>query len=131
MIEPGPPDPTEDDPLKPTPSAIDLTDLSTVPGSGGVVWSASPAGAHVNLVVLDAGQSIGEHVNDSVDVVMITLAGSATLHVDDTDHELSPQRAVLVPRGARRGVSAGSPGVRYLSIHTERPPLDLTPRRRT
>jgi quercetin dioxygenase-like cupin family protein len=102
-----------------------ITDLDATGGAGGVVWSASPDGLHVNLVVLAAGGSIPSHVNDSLDVLLICLAGMGTLGVDDDGVELVPHRAVLVPRGARRGVLAGDGGIRYLTIHAAPPPMGL------
>jgi quercetin dioxygenase-like cupin family protein len=102
-----------------------LADLGAVPGEGGVVWSAAPSGVHANLVVLAAGQSIGEHVNDAVDVLVVALAGSATVTIDGHASELAPLRAVLLPRGTTRAVLAGSDGVRYLTVHEQRPPLGI------
>ena len=101
------------------------TDLDAVPDVGGVVWSASPDGVHVNLVVLAPGGTIGGHVNDSLDVLIVVLAGGAVLTVDGTDNVLEPHRACVVPRGSRRGVAAGGTGVRYLTIHAARGPLGI------
>jgi len=103
--------------------------LDAVEGDGGVVWSVSPEGFHTNLVVLTAGQSILPHRNDALDVLVVALAGTATVTIDGSDLELAPATAVLVPRGTSRSVMAGAGGVRYLTIHAQRPPLAVGPRR--
>lgn len=102
-----------------------ITDLDAVPDVGGVVWSASPDGVHVNLVALAPGGTIGSHVNDSVDVLIVVHAGGAVVTVDGADTMLEPHQACLVPSGTRRGVVAGHTGVRYLTIHAARQPLGI------
>ena len=95
-------------------------DLSTVAGAGGVVWSVSPPGLHANLVVLEAGAGIGDSRNDALDVLLVVLAGEATVTVDGTPAELRASSALLVPRRATRRIVAGPAGVRYLSVHPTR-----------
>ena len=95
--------------------------LDEVDGAGGVVWSVSPAGFHTNLVVLGPGDAIGEHLNDAVDVLVIVLAGTGTAHIDGEPFELAPTTALLVPRGTTRSVTPSDGGLRYLTIHRERP----------
>jgi quercetin dioxygenase-like cupin family protein len=110
-------------------AAADAVDLGSVDGEGGVVWSASPEGVHVNLVVLAPGQSIAAHRNDSLDVLLVLLDGTATATVRDAAVDLEPTDALLVPKGATRAMTAGSGGVRYLTVHAQRPPLAIGSRR--
>ncbi len=105
--------------------SVQPIDLLCIDGAGGVVWSVSPEGFHVNLVVLDAGGSIAAHRNDSLDVLIVVLAGSGVTRVDDDAGELAPGAAVLLPRGAVRSVTAGGSGLRYLSIHAQRGALTI------
>jgi quercetin dioxygenase-like cupin family protein len=82
------------DPTASTDSADDLAsvvtvDLSTVHGSGGVLWSVSPLGFHANLVGLAAGESVESHRNDDVDVLIVVLAGRAELTVDGSGVDLT------------------------------------------
>jgi quercetin dioxygenase-like cupin family protein len=102
-----------------------VADLDAIAGGGGVVWSASPAGLHVNLAVLAPGEAIASHVNDRLDVLVVGLAGSATILIDGTEVTLPPHRAVQIPAGSRRSIEAGATGVRYLTIHTAPPPLTI------
>jgi quercetin dioxygenase-like cupin family protein len=105
------------------PSPVDLT---AVDGDGGVVWSVAPDGLNANLVVLGPGQAIAEHRNDELDVLVVVVAGTATVTVDGVAHELSAATALLVPRGARRSVAPSAAGVRYLTVHRRRRGLDVT-----
>jgi quercetin dioxygenase-like cupin family protein len=106
-----------------------VVDLGTIAGEGGVVWSVSPGGFHTNLVVLRAGDSIAAHRNDALDVLVVVLAGSATVTIDGAPCELDAAGAVLVPRGSVREITAGPDGVRYLTVHTQALPLTIDPRR--
>jgi quercetin dioxygenase-like cupin family protein len=106
-----------------------VVDLGTVEGGGGVVWSVSPGGFHTNLVVLSAGDSIAAHTNDALDVLVVVLAGSATVHIDGAPAELGPAGAVLVPLGSVREITAGPDGVRYLTVHAQALPLTIDRKR--
>lgn len=125
---PGDPVPTSDPSggrEAPTP-----VDLLAVDGASGVVWSASPPGFHANLVALGPGGSMPEHRNDEVDVLVVALAGSATITVDGRACALAAGSALVVPRGSTRSLVAGPGGVRYLSVHGQRRGLSIGPRRR-
>jgi quercetin dioxygenase-like cupin family protein len=102
-----------------------VVDLGTVAGTGGVVWSVSPGGFHTNLVVLSPGESIAAHANHALDVLVVVLAGSATVHIDGAPSEVEPTRAVLVPLGSVREITAGPDGVRYLTVHAQAQPLTI------
>jgi quercetin dioxygenase-like cupin family protein len=102
--------------------------LSRVAGTGGVVWSVSPAGFHANLVVLDPGGSIAAHRNEDVDVLLVVVEGHGSVGIDGAAVGVSPTTALLVPAGAIRSIDAGSEGLRYLSIHAERGRLSIAPR---
>lgn len=89
------------------------------------MWSSSVGGCHVNLVVLDAGTTIAAHRNDAVDVELVVLDGTGTATVDDEVVALAPMTALLIRRGTTRETAAGSDGLRYLTIHAERPSLAI------
>jgi quercetin dioxygenase-like cupin family protein len=102
-----------------------VADLDAVAGGGGVVWSASPTGLHVNLVVLEPNAAIPSHVNERLDVLLVVLSGSGTISLDGTEMPLIPHRGVQIPTGSPRSVEAGPAGIRYLTIHATPPPLDI------
>jgi len=49
----------------------------------------------------------------------------ASMRVDDEERELGQGDAVIVAKGRRRRITAGRAGVRYLSVHLRRPPLQI------
>lgn len=103
----------------------EVVDLRKVPsGSGGVVWSLPHGGdLDANLVRLGAGDGIGAHVNDDVDVLLVVRSGAADLTVDGRIRAIGPDHVALIPRGSERSIEAGADGIAYLSIHRRRSPL--------
>ncbi len=87
----------------------------------GVVWTL-PAGrgVNVNLVRLEPGESIREHVNDALDVVLLGVSGTASVTIDGLEVALEPGALLVVPAGARRAVAARGGAVGYLTVHRER-----------
>jgi quercetin dioxygenase-like cupin family protein len=72
-----------------------------------------------------AGSGPPEHVNDERDVLVVVLDGSAILSIDGEERELARGETAIVAKGRRRKITAGRDGVRYLSIHRRRPPLQI------
>ena len=93
--------------------------------AGGPVWGAASADLNATLLEWEAGEGPAEHVNEERDVLYVVLAGSVTLTVDGESQELGAGEAAIVDKGARRGLVAGSGGVRYLTAHTRRGGLEL------
>jgi quercetin dioxygenase-like cupin family protein len=107
--------------------AVGLDRVVPPPGPDGVVWAlGGERQLDVNLVVLGPSGGIGEHGNPAVDVAMVVLDGSAQVTIDGVARPLAPHDFVFVPRGARRGVTAGAGGVRYLTVHVARPGPTIT-----
>lgn len=93
------------------------------------MWSLPHGGdLDANLVRPDPGGTIGEHVNDDVDVLMFVQSGTGHLIVDGHTHSLRSDVLVLIPCGARRQVTAGPTGMFHLSVHRRRGPLTISPR---
>jgi quercetin dioxygenase-like cupin family protein len=102
--------------------AVGLERVVPPPGPDGVIWAlGGERQLEVNLVVLGASGVIGEHLNEAVDVAMVVLDGSAHVTVDGLARPVATHDLVFVPRGTRRGVTAGAGGVRYLTVHVARP----------
>lgn len=101
-------------------------DLSAGEGSG-PLWGMASDDLNATLLAWGAGQAAAEHVNAELDVLVVVLAGSATVTIDGAPHELAAPAALLVPRGTRRAIRAGAGGVRYLSVHRRRGPLQIAP----
>jgi quercetin dioxygenase-like cupin family protein len=98
------------------------------PGDRGVVWGAASDDLNVTLLAWPPGEGPGEQVNDERDVLVFVADGSATLDVDGQERSLHTGDASIVAKGARRKLTAGPRGVRYLSVHLRRPPLQISSR---
>jgi quercetin dioxygenase-like cupin family protein/hemerythrin-like domain-containing protein len=72
-----------------------------------------------------AGSGPPEHVNEERDVLVVVLDGSATLSIDGQERELARGQTMIVAKGLRRRITAGGDGVRYLSVHRRRLPLQI------
>jgi quercetin dioxygenase-like cupin family protein len=88
-------------------------------------WLASDD-LNVTPLTWKAGSGPPEHVNEERDVLVVVLDGSASLCIDAEERELARGEAAIVAKGRRRKITAGRDGVRYLSIHRRRPPLQIS-----
>jgi quercetin dioxygenase-like cupin family protein len=93
----------------------------------GPIWGAESEELNATLLSWRAGDGPPEHVNHERDVLVVVLAGSATLSTDDEKRELAFSDATIIAKGLRRKISAGRSGVRYLSVHRRRSPLLIAP----
>lgn len=107
-----------------SPEPVPLAALVMDATGSGVVWTLPRGnGVNVNLVRLEGGEAIGEHVNDVVDVVLLGVAVTATVSVDRLEVALEPGTLLVVPAGARRAIAARGGATGYLSVHRERDAL--------
>jgi quercetin dioxygenase-like cupin family protein len=97
----------------------------TMLDGNGPVWGTESADLNATLLEWRAGEGPAEHVNDERDVLVVVLAGSAIVKTDEEEHELAPGEMTIVAKGRRRKITAGREGVRYLSVHRRRPPLQI------
>jgi quercetin dioxygenase-like cupin family protein len=98
-----------------------------VSAGSGPVWGMASEELNATLLAWPAGEGSPEHVNAERDVLVVVLAGSATVRVDDETHELGVEDATIIARGRRRSITAGPDGARYLSVHRRREPLQIRP----
>jgi uncharacterized cupin superfamily protein len=93
-----------------------------------VHWSLpGPGDLNVNLVRLGPGRSMAEHTNHQLDIVLVVLAGTGRLVVDDVDCHLGPAVVAQVPKGMTRAIHASAEGMAYLTVHRRRDPLGIGP----
>ncbi len=101
---------------------VDLLGASGV----GPLWGMASTDLNATLLAWPAGHELPEHVNDDLDVLLIVLGGRGSAIIDGEIHDLAAGSAILIPRGARRRITAGGDiGVRYLSVHRRRGPLQI------
>ena len=101
--------------------SIDTAELD-VRGASGALWSLPHDGdLDANVVLLQPGQSVGAHMNDEVDVLVVGLAGSGEVLVDGELQRLRAGVLVHVAKGATRAVTAGDLGpLVYVTVHRAR-----------
>jgi quercetin dioxygenase-like cupin family protein len=102
----------------------DSLDLLSGDGAG-AIRAITSEDLNVNLVSWPAGGGVGEHVNDERDVLLVVVRGAMTLRVDGVSRDVSVDHAIVVPKGSTRSIVAGADGVRYVSAHRRRAPLDI------
>ena len=89
------------------------------------------ADLNINLLVLGAAETIEEHVNSEVDVLIVAIAGQGEIAVDDQRFPLIAGQALVIAKGARRSIRPVSDRFAYLTCHRTRAGLwpKPTPRR--
>jgi quercetin dioxygenase-like cupin family protein len=80
---------------------------------------------NATLLVWPPDYELAEHQNTELDVLLIVLDGGGVALVDEQEHALSPGNALLIPKGSSRAIRAGAAGVRYVSVHSRRGPLQI------
>ena len=97
----------------------------------GAAWSLSAAQRDLdaNVVFLEPGESIDQHVGPDIDVLVHVIAGSGVLLSDRSQVPLASSDIAWLPRRSTRSIEAGEEGLRYLTVHRKREPLGVTQRR--
>lgn len=85
-----------------------------------IAWTPESTDLHVNLVALGANEEIGEHVNESLDVLLTCLTGDGEIRVDADVIPLTAGTVILIPMGAQRHIVAGNNTLRYTTCHRKR-----------
>jgi quercetin dioxygenase-like cupin family protein len=101
--------------------AVDLLQRTGI----GALWGIASADLNATLLVWAPGHEIAEHVNAELDVLVVVLDGHGSVMIDGEPHALAAGAAILIPRGARRRITSGEGGLRYLSVHRRRGPLQI------
>jgi uncharacterized cupin superfamily protein len=97
------------------------------PEGAGPLWGLASADLNATLLAWPAGHEVAEHRNDDLDVLLVVLGGEGAAVVDGREHVLRAGTALLVAKGATRLIRAGDDGVRYVSVHRRRGPLQIAP----
>lgn len=92
----------------------------------GPLWGTETEDLNATLLAWPPGGGPSEHVNNERDVLLVVLAGSATITVDGDARAIAAGHAIVIEKGSARRIAAGREGVRYLSVHTRRPPLQIS-----
>jgi quercetin dioxygenase-like cupin family protein len=99
---------------------VDIQRLSAAAVGNGAQWASERDDLDMTLLSWTAGQEVAPHVNTEVDVLLIVLAGTATLSVAAHTYGVGAGEMVLIPKGAERAIRCRAERVSYLSIHRRR-----------
>jgi uncharacterized cupin superfamily protein len=113
---------TADDP----PGVEGAVDLLGRAGTG-PLWGMASSDLNATLLAWPPGRGVDAHVNAELDVLVVVLEGDGSAIIDGQAHALAPGSAILIPRATRRAITAGDGGLRYLSVHRRRGPLQIQP----
>jgi mannose-6-phosphate isomerase-like protein (cupin superfamily) len=91
----------------------------------GPLWGMASTDLNATLLVWPPAHEVAEHVNEDLDVLVVVLDGHGAAVIDGETHELAAGTAILIPRGTRRRIVAAEAGLRYLSVHRRRGPLQI------
>jgi mannose-6-phosphate isomerase-like protein (cupin superfamily) len=86
----------------------------------GTLWSLASADLNATLLSWPPGGGVATHRNTERDVLLLVVGGEGVVRVDGEDVAVGTHTALLIPQGAERSISAGSAGLRYLSVHLRR-----------
>jgi quercetin dioxygenase-like cupin family protein len=95
------------------------------PSGTGPLWGTESEDLNATLLAWPADGGPEEHVNSERDVLIVVLQGHATVTVDGEKHVVRTGHALVLEKGRARSIRAGRDGVRYLSIHRRRGPLQI------
>ncbi|WP_166971621.1 DUF2249 domain-containing protein [Brevibacterium atlanticum] len=119
----------------PTPRVVldvaEITDAARPAEPAGSVWQLSPQqrGLDANVIALEPGDEIREHVGPDLDVLIHVLTGAGTLETETGSIELTPGLIVWLPRRSqRRFIADAEAGLRYFSVHQRKQGLTITAR---
>jgi quercetin dioxygenase-like cupin family protein len=104
--------------------ANEPVDLSQ-PRGDGPVWAVETEDLDATLLSWPANEGVAAHVNAERDVLIVVTAGAGMAVVDEREHRLEPGYALIIAKGAQRSIHAGDGGLRYLSVHRRRAPLQI------
>lgn len=93
----------------------------------GAAWKlAEPGrGLDANLIQLHPCDGIAMHEGPDLDVLIHVAGGSGTVDTDAGDLEVTVGDIVWLPKGSVRGFTAGPNGLRYLTVHTRKPGMQI------
>ena len=101
-----------------------VVDLLAGTGTG-PVWGVASTDLNATLLAWPPGHELATDTNTEVDVFLIVVEGGGVATVDEQEHALVPGSGLLVQKGSSRAIRAGAEGVRYVSVHRRRGPLQI------
>jgi hypothetical protein len=95
------------------------------PQGDGPVWGMASEDLNATLLAWSPGDGVADHVNADRDVLILVTEGSGCATIDGQEHRLHPDHVLLIRKRSHRQIVAGADGLRYLSVHVRRGPLQI------
>lgn len=105
--------------LEPVGEGSPVVNLTSGQGNG-PLWGTASEDLNATLLAWDPGETLPEQVNDQRDVLIVGIEGTGEVQIDGQQHAFGPGRSVLIEKGSKFRITAGSGGLRYLSVHLRR-----------
>ena len=102
---------------------VDVADVLDSDGPR-IRWSIENQ-LQANLVSLDAGDQVDEHVERELDVLLVIVNGSGTFTADGVDQPVTAPGVLVLPAGTRRSIQAGPAGLAYVTAHRRRTGMSI------
>jgi quercetin dioxygenase-like cupin family protein len=96
------------------------------PSGTGPLWGLASSDLNATLLAWPPGHELLADTNSELDVLLIVVEGGGVATVDEQEHALVPGSALLVEKASSRAIRAGADGLRYVSVHRRRGPLQIT-----
>lgn len=107
----------------------DVAELTADPAGAapGAAWrlEQEPRDLDANVVRLPPGGRNEPFDGPALDILVHVVAGSGLLHTADQDVPIRAGQVLLLPRQSRRGFTAGSEGLAWLTVHRRKPGLGI------
>lgn len=104
---------------------VDTSTSASESAGDGVIWKLDTRERDLdsNIVALRPEGSIDTHNGPDLDVLIHVLSGDGVLVTEGGDVQLAAGKVVWLPRRSQRAFTAGSEGLRYLTVHRKRQAL--------
>lgn len=100
-------------------------ELARDTGPSGPQWGIATEDLNATLLRWPPGHIVAEHLNDACDVLLVVVEGTGRATIDGVTHELAAGDPLVIAKGSRRSIEAGPGGIRYVTAHVKRPPLQI------
>jgi uncharacterized cupin superfamily protein len=101
-----------------------VVDLLGCSGTG-PVWGMSTDELNATLLAWPPGHEVAEHTNTELELLVVVLEGSGVVFIDGRRHAVGPGSLLVIEKGRSRAIVAGADGLRYVSVHRRRGPLQI------
>jgi quercetin dioxygenase-like cupin family protein len=96
------------------------------PTGAGPLWAMDSTELNATLLAWEPGHEVTEDTPGELDVLIVVLEGTGMARIDEQEHALVAGSLLLVEKGSTRVIRAGPDGLRYLSVHRRRGPLQIS-----